>query len=211
MKKIFLKNNLHDSGFTLIEVLVAVSIFAIVVLITMNYIFQGYNMNRFSLEMSDATEYAKKGIETMVKEVREASYGDNGDYPIVQADAQSFTFYSDIDTDAVIEKVRYSLAGTNLIRGVINPTAGTPVQYLSANEATTTIAQYIQNGANPIFYYYNGNYPQDTINNPMPQPVSINAVRLIRLLLTINIDPYKAPDNFDLDMFVTLRNLKDNL
>ena len=111
MKKLLLKFNCRKQGFTLIEVLMAVSIFAILVLITMDYIFQGYNMNRFSLEMSDATEYAKKGIENMVKEIREASYGENGDYPIVQADSQSFTFYSDIDTDAVIEKVSSSVAG----------------------------------------------------------------------------------------------------
>ena len=198
-------------AFTLVELLVAIGIFVMITSIVAEYIFRSYEVNRFSLEMSDAIEYAKKGVEIMVKEVREASYGDNGDYPIAQADSQSITFYTDIDSDSEIEKVRYFLSGVNLIKGITEPTSGLPVQYLSANEATSTISQYIRNNTDPIFYYYNGDYPTDTINNPLPSPVTINSVRLIRLFLKINIDPAKAPGDFDLEEFVNLRNLKDNL
>lgn len=207
----FHKHKRIATGFTLMEVLVVSAIFAIVTLVVAQYILQGYNVNRFSLEMSDATEYAKKGVEIMIKEIREASYADNGDYPIAQADSQSFTFYSDIDSDSAIEKVRYYLNGTNLIKGVIEPTGGPPVQYLSSDEATSTISQYLRNGADPIFYYYNGDYPQDVINNPLPTPGAANNIRLIRLLLKINIDINRAPDDFSLEQFVNLRNLKDNL
>lgn len=201
----------YKHGFTLIEVLVVVAIFVVVTIIVAQYIIQGYNVNRFSLEMSDSIQYAKKGIESMEKEIREASYADNGDYPIAQADSQSFTFYSDIDSDSAIEKVRYYLYGTDLLKGVIEPTSDVPPQYLSSNEATSTISLYIRNGTDPIFYYYNGNYPQDTINNPMTIPVSLNTIKLIKLFLKINIDPFKAPDDYPLEVFVNLRNLKDNL
>lgn len=198
-------------GFTLVELLVVIGIFTMITTIVAEYIFRSYEVNRFSLEMSDAVEYAKKGLEIMVKEIREASYGDNGDYPIAQANSQSITFYSDIDSDSAAEKVRYFLNGTNLIKGVTEPTPGLPVQYLSVNEATSTISQYIRNNTDPIFYFYNGNYPTDTTNNPLPIPVNVNSVRLMRLFLRININPAKAPGDFNLEEFVNLRNLKDNL
>lgn len=192
------------------EVIVAVAIFLVSVLILGDFIRQAFDSNRFTLELSDAINFAKKGIDTMEKELREASYADNGDYPLASSTSQSIIFYSDIDTDEMSERVRYFLEGTELKKGVINPT-GNPAQYLSGSEVVTTISQYIRNGTDPIFYYYNGDYPADTVNNPLPNPVNVNRVKLIRMILNVNIDPIKAPGDFNLEIFVQPRNLKNNL
>lgn len=205
-----MKKKIHH-GFTLFEALVAISIFVVSVTIVAEYIFQGYNSNRFTLELSDAIDHAKKGIDFMAKEIREANFSDNGDYPILDAQSQSFTFYSDMDSDKQIEKIRYYLSGTNLIKGVTEPTLTQPAQYLSANETLSTISQYVRNGSDPVFYYYNGDYPADTTNNPLPAPANVNEIKLVRLFLKVNIDPLKTPGDFDLEVFVQLRNLKNNL
>lgn len=199
------------SGFTLLESIVAITIFVIATFIVMEYIVQGYKSNQFVIELSDAVEYAQKGIETMEKEIREASYADTGDFPIVDANNQSFTFYGDIDSDDNVEKVRYFLTGTNLIKGVTEPTVTPPIEYLAINEATSTISQYVNNGSDPIFYYYNGNYPADTTNNPLTTPSDVNVIKLVRLFLKINLVPARAPDDVILDIFVQMRNLKNNL
>ena len=91
-------------GVSLLEVVVAVGIFAAATVVTSTSIFQGYTANRYALEMSDAVEHARTGIAAMAKEVREARFAENGDYPIVLADAQTFTFYSDLDSDAALER-----------------------------------------------------------------------------------------------------------
>ena len=70
------------------------------------------------------------------------------------------------------------------------------------------MANYVVNERdNPIFYYYNGNYPGDTVNNPLATPTSPGAIRLIRVHLYVNINPIHAPDNINIESFVTLRNL----
>jgi hypothetical protein len=60
-----------------------------------------------------AIDEARKGIETMVKEIRMAKEGENGAYPIEYAGDKEFIFYSDIDGDGRVERVRYFLAQTN--------------------------------------------------------------------------------------------------
>lgn len=197
-------------GYTLLEIIFAISIFVLATTIVTTYIISGYKTNRFANEQNDAIEHAQRGIETMVKEVREASPAENGDYPLAEADTQSFAFYSDIDLDQETEKVRYFLDDSNLKKGVIEPT-GFPATYPSENENVTILSQYVRNDTNPIFYYYNEDWPSDTVNNPLSTPASPNEVKLIRLYLEININPAIAPAPFILESYVQVRNLKDNL
>ena len=48
----------------------------------------------------------------MVKEIREARTSDDGSYPIEKARDKEFIFYSDIDKDGEVERVRYFLGTT---------------------------------------------------------------------------------------------------
>ena len=205
----FLKKiKFNNQGVTLLEMIVTLGIFVSAIIIMSTYIIQSYTASRFSIEQSDAIEYAKKGIIKISKEVREASFGDNGDFPIAEALDQSLTFYSDIDMDESVEKVRFYLNGTDLIKGVIEP-SGNPPTYLPESEATTTISQYIRNNAEPTFQYYLGGNP--ATQTPLPMPVNPNIIKLVRIYLKININPAKAPDNYILENYIQIRNLKTNL
>jgi hypothetical protein len=66
----------------------------------------------------------------------------------------------------------------------------------------------VNESTQPVFYYYNENYPGDTVNNPIATPIAIEDARLVRVLLRINIDPIKAPNNVNVESFVDLRNLE---
>lgn len=211
-KKLNQKHIIRNTfGYSLFEIIVAMAIFLIALTIISGFIRRGYESNRFSLELLDAVNFAKKGIDAMAKEIREANYAENGDYPIVEAKDQSIIFYSDIDSDASVERVRYYLNGTDLMKGIIEPTATQPIQYPSGSESVALVTQYIRNNTSPIFYYYNGNYPADTTNNPLVTPANVNQIKLVRLFLKINIDPIKAPGDFNLEIFSQIRNLKNNL
>ena len=195
-------------GFTLIELIIALGIFTASVTILATYVVQGYTANRFAIETSDAIEYARRGIQAMAKEVREARFAENGDFPIVAAAAQSLIFYSDIDSDQSIEKVRYFLQGTTLLKGKIEP-VGTPATYPAGNETMTTVAEYVRNGSAAVFTYYGGLYP--AVGTPLSTPTDPNLVKLVTLHLEINIDPNTAPKFFALDEAIQVRNLKENL
>ena len=199
----------RPQGITFVETLITLAIFIIATIGVTTFIIQTYRANIFATEQAEAIDQARKGMDTMVKEIREASPAENGSYPIDTAQDDTLIFYSDIDSDEMIEKVRYSLEGTNLVKGVSKP-SGFPPQYTEP-EQTFVLSKYVRNGSEPVFYYQNKDYPTDTVNNPLPTPAAVKDIRLIRIFLQININPEKAPDSFTLISNSQLRNLKDNL
>jgi hypothetical protein len=96
-------------AFTLIETLVAIFIFVILMISLSFFIFNFYRLHSYSWQQSLAISEAKRGIEKMVKEIREAREGENGAYPIEYAGDKEIIFYSDIDNDGKAERVRYFL------------------------------------------------------------------------------------------------------
>jgi len=96
-------------SFTLIETIVTVAIFTLVMGAVSGSILMLYRTHGYEWEQSLAVEQARRGIETMVKEIREARSGDDGSYPIEKSGDKEFVFYSDIDKDGKTERVRYFL------------------------------------------------------------------------------------------------------
>lgn len=96
-------------GLTLIETLVTIAVFSLVMGAMVSFIIMTYRAQTYTWHQSIAVDEARKGIETMVKELREAREGDDGSYPIEKAEDKEIIFYSDIDQDKQTERVRYFL------------------------------------------------------------------------------------------------------
>lgn len=96
-------------AFTLIETIFTIAIFALAMGAVSGFIVMGYRTQSYTWQQSVAIGEARKGIETMVKEIREARGGDDGSYPIEYTGDKEFIFYSDIDQDGATERVRYLL------------------------------------------------------------------------------------------------------
>jgi len=198
-------------GFSLIEALVTIFIFALIIISLNSFILSGYRAYYYNFQQTAAINEARRGIETMIKEIREAKTGDDGAYPLIEAGDSEFIFYSNIDSDSATERVRYFLDGTNLKKGVTKPT-GDPPQYNTANETISVLSQYVRNGTStPIFTYYNGNWPTDTVNNPLPTFTRLSDTKLMDVKVKINVDPNRPPNDFILESDTQIRNLKTNL
>jgi prepilin-type N-terminal cleavage/methylation domain-containing protein len=96
-------------GFTLIETIVAIFVFSLLMVAVSGMIFVLYRSQSYQWEQSLAIEEAKRGVETMVKEIREAREGEDGSFPIFYAGDKEFIFFSDVDNDGKTERVRYFL------------------------------------------------------------------------------------------------------
>lgn len=200
----------YSKGFTLVEVIVASFIFCVItfgVTVFSSYYFKNYS---FSFEQNQQQSIAQNGLTRMIKDIREARIGDDGSWPIVQADDNQFIFYSDVTNDGKADKVRYFLTGTILQKGIIEPTV-VPVTYPSANEKIVNIATNIDTSGGPIFKYYNGNWPSDTINNPLTQTNRLLNSRFVIVYLKINLSQNFAASPFELTSGTTIRSLKNNL
>jgi len=101
-----------EAGFTLIETIVALAVFSITTAALFYGIYALFKNYKYSFQQSQAVEEARRGIETMVREVRQAIPGDNGSYPIEKAGDSELIFYSDINGDGRVERVRYFLGST---------------------------------------------------------------------------------------------------
>ncbi|OGI22205.1 MAG: hypothetical protein A2808_02345 [Candidatus Moranbacteria bacterium RIFCSPHIGHO2_01_FULL_55_24] len=197
-------------GMTLIEMLVAIAVM-LIAMEGFTFLFvRTWDTNKFILEEGIASAAASRATNQIVIQLRGIQQADNGDYPLESGDDFELTAYADVDDDGVIERAHYYLDQVNdqLKVGVTNPSAGTPVTYPAGDETTTVMTNYVVNEADdPVFYYYNDNYPGDTANNPLSTPVAVGSVRLIRIHLYVNINPVHAPDNVNIESFVDLRNL----
>jgi len=103
----------NSGGFTLIETLVALFVFVATMGAVSAFVVMAYRTYGYTWQQSIAIEEARRGVEVMVKEIREARSGDDGSYAIEKAGDKEFIFYSDIDKDNEVERVRYFLGTVN--------------------------------------------------------------------------------------------------
>lgn len=192
------------------EIMVAIGIFTMVSGTVYFFMVQGFQVQNFSLEQSISIQEAHRGVSTMVKEIREMQIADDGAYPIVSAEDSELIFYSDMDKDSDVERVRYFLDGTEFKRGVIEPRSN-PIEYVAGDEVVNILSQYVRNSATPVFIYYNGDWPADVVNNPLTTPAPVADIRFINVNLRVNVRENVAPSDFMLMSNIQIRNLKDNL
>jgi len=72
-----------------------------------------YRTYEYTMQQAIAVDEARRGVDLMAREIRQACYGDNGAYPIEKGGGKEFIFYSDVDGDGQAERVRYYLAVVN--------------------------------------------------------------------------------------------------
>ncbi len=195
---------------TLMELMIAIAVLLIGMEGFTLLFFRSWDTNKFILEEGLASAAASRATNKIISELRQAQQADNGDFPVEAADDFDLKVYADIDDDGVVERVHYYLDqdADQLLMGVTNPVGTMPISYPASDDTVTILANYVVNeSSDPTFYYYNENYPGDTVNNPLSTPSSVGSVRLVRVHLLVNIDPVHAPNNINIESFADLRNL----
>lgn len=196
-------------GMTLVDVIIAIGIFTVGVAGFTILFSRAWTANSFIIEEGQATLMASRAVDRVIREVREARQADNGDFMISSGDDFNLTVYIDDDEDGVTERVHYFLESEQVKKGVTDP-SGTPISYPPGDESVVVISNYVMNSpSEPIFYYYNENYPGDIINNPLSTPVDVGDIKLIKVSFLVNIKPDIAPENVWMESFVNLRNLNE--
>jgi prepilin-type N-terminal cleavage/methylation domain-containing protein len=190
---------ISPKGFTLIELLISISIMILVMAMGYEFIRQGYKAITFNSEQEDAVAVGRRAMNIITKEIRGANTSQQGDYPLAQIESQDVIFYSDVDNDNAMEKIRYFRDNSILVKVITEP--GPSNDYMTT-PATTTLSLYLNNQEEPIFEYFDSNNVETSV---------INDIRLIRITLRINVTPWRAPNDYYLETDVSFRNLKSNL
>lgn len=196
-----------SKGLTTIEMVVVMSIGLAMLVALTRFIAIGYPLSKVTYLQVQSTESARLQLKRMAKALRELKDSDTGAYPLVETSPQRIVFYSDVDADSTTERIRYELSGTNLLRGITKPT-GNPLEYDTDNEEETIVSRHIQNGSDPMFIYYSGDYPADTTELT---PTDLTEVKYIQFRLLVDPDVNQDPGVAEIVSQVQLRNLKTNL
>lgn len=195
---------------SLVEMLIAIGIFSMAIAGFTMLFMRSWRLNAYTIEMGQSSFVVSQSVNNLVTYLRKARQGDNGAYAIQLADDNELVVYSDYDKDGITERLHVYLENSQIKMGVTDPTSSLPKTYESGDQETFILAERIVNTpADPIFYYYNREYPAVTEGNPVATPASVSTIRLIEISLKINIDPNRAPDNVEMQSFVELRNLND--
>ncbi len=199
------------SGLALVEMLIAIFIFVLIMGGSAYLLSRIYNRYGFAMEQGMSVSETQRAMKTMIEEIRRTRQADSGAYGIVSADDFDFVFYSDVDGDGDTERVHYYFENNEILRGIAEPN-GIPPSYPVEDQSVSIISKYVQNETDePLFSFYNSDYPTDAVNNPLATPVAqVNQIRLVKIDIFFNLDPYRAPDNIRLESYVEMRNLKDN-
>ena len=186
---------------TLIEALVWIAIFVAAMLALTTSVLMFYRTANYAIQEAAATASAQKGVDAMIKEIREVSYSANGAYPIISIAANDFRFYANVDSDSIIEQVHFYISNGTLYEGTIEP-AGDPPVY-SGSEAVTDISDNNHNVDQnvPLFTYYDKNGLQIT------DYTRIGDVRFVTINDVVDVDPARAPAILTLRSSAALRNL----
>lgn len=196
----------NKSGFTLIEILVASAVMVLlgVAFVGLQYILSENQTSAWRNYLS--IENANGAVSRFAKEIRNATQSELGSYPLELANDQEIIFYSDYDYDGIVERVHYSLTGTEFIKGIVEP-AGDPLIYDAGTEINKTITNIVRNDTDPVFYYYNSDWPTDTVNNPLDVANRISDTTEIKIILSTNPDTATNEYNYQLESSVKVRML----
>lgn len=189
-------------GMTLIEVMVWVGVFIAAMIAVMTSLLSFYRANTYTLEQAAAVSSAQRGIDRMVKTIREAGYSSQGAYPVVSIGTSTMTFYADVDSDLFVERVHYYLQGTSILQGISDPT-GDPPTY-PGTEVVSTVSDNVRNATQNVttFRYY------DEAGAEITNFTNIHDVRFILMSIVVNVDTNRLPNELTLRSSATMRNLK---
>lgn len=202
---------MKNNGFSIVEFLFAIAIATVIVFVITLFAKNIISLNASAQSSMTAMLEGRKILSVMVAELRSAIPSALGSYPIESLSTSTIIFFADVNADEVADRVRYFIdpATKSVRRGVVLA-GGEPPSYNLGAETFSTLVTDLSNGTSTaLLDYYNGNYTGTS--SPLSLPVSILAVRLVKITIKIERDPNRAPELMTLSSQAVLRNLKDNL
>lgn len=193
-------------GFSLIEVIIFAAIAGAVLFVVANTTKNVSTIEEFVNQKLKSRGDLEQTFQILVTDIRSAGPSSNGSYPIMSASTSSLIFYSDIDQDRIMERVRYFFTTSTITKGVIEPT-GSPLVYASSSETLSNLIENVINSASSNFLNYYG----DTFTgsgSPLSSPIDISKIRVVQVSVNVDTNPGETPKPTLFSDTVTIRNLR---
>lgn len=207
-----IKFKIDNKGISLLESIVAISMFIMIIGGITALMKFGFFSRDVIWEQLKTQSEGRRVVQSFIDELRSANYSSLGAYPIEKATLNEFIFFSNIDNDNNVERIRYFLDGTNFNKGVVKFSENPPAYNTSTNETIITIARDVINGYEQgIFSYYDADYDGFSTSSPsLSYPINIAQIKVVRVRLLMEAKPNISPEPFLIETVSQIRNLKTN-
>jgi prepilin-type N-terminal cleavage/methylation domain-containing protein len=176
-----------QEGFTLVELLMAIVLSSIFAAALYGFFFAGVDAARTHESQARAQATGREALDRMARDMRQAISPDDGvTAPVIAVTPISIELYVDTRrtaaaTKPVPQKVRYRVAGTELVRERQLVIATSPTIVYGAWGGSETMIESVKNGSAPIFSALSpeGVALPSTVQGPQARDVAQVSVRLL--------------------------------
>jgi len=204
----------EKKAFTLIEILATIAIFSVLATGAMWFVVGSSRDASVIWEQLVTQNQGKKTIGQVTDYIRKAETSSEGAYPLVTTTPYDLIFYANIDEDSLIEKIEFSLDGSDkILKQTITKPSSTASSDIYGNgiTQTTNLAENVVNledPAMPVFLYYGTNF---TGTEPdLGTDFNLTDVRMVKIQLELEKDPTKSPVPLYVENTALIRSTKTN-
>ncbi|GIW66371.1 MAG: hypothetical protein KatS3mg095_0269 [Candidatus Parcubacteria bacterium] len=162
---------------TLIEILISLLIIGFIIITLFFFTINISNFNTYFVFNLGKHQEIISTANIMSRELKSMLQSNVGNYPIEKATNNEIVFYSDIDNDGLVERIRYFIENNNLKKGIVKP-QGNPLSYDLNQEKILTLIYNLTN-SNIFEYYDKNNQLTFDINNIKIIKINLSAVEPI--------------------------------
>jgi len=196
---------MNKKGFSYIETIISVAVMAIIIIVIGKLASTSNIINSLIDQTVKVRQSSDYTFQTLVSDIRSMIPSTLGSYPIESASSTYFVFYSDVDRNGVVDRVRYTLATSTLDRGITKPT-GNPLTYNTSTEIVVS-AVYNVDISQSSFTYFDENFTGN--ENALSSPIDNLLIRVIKS--TISVKSSTSTNNIvKFSNTIMPRNLKTN-
>lgn len=174
----------HRPGFTILEIIATVAIFALIIGGIATFQLSILRNSKIAETRSSIDQKSLIVLRNFATELRTAETPYDGSFALASTTDNAVLFYADSNGDSTIERIRYWVENGALNRGIVRP-SGQPLSYNLSSESVATLIENIVT-APPYFIYYGSSFDGSTSTPSLTQPVSPSAVRLVEMKLLID-------------------------
>lgn len=202
------KNRGAAEGFTLIEVVVVIGLSVGILLLVGNF---GLDLSRFSIFFGDSLgsqQEIQQTFQVMTSELQSMQIANTGSFLLSSVSPTAVVFYSDLEGDGLVERVRYFRESNILKKGVIHP-GGTPLAYDPSAELVSEVIHDLVASPSTLFTYYDRDFTGS--EDPLVYPFDSSRVRVVKAAVTVDKNLQAEPGPMTIEGYFNIRNLRSNI
>jgi hypothetical protein len=186
---------MKNKAFTLIELTFFILVISFIIFALILFILNISNFNIYLIFGLGKVNDIQLFLSEIKKELKSMEPSNIGNYPIEEISSTTIIFYSDIDNDGLIERIRYFLDQDKLNKGIVSP-SGNPLRYDLTQEKIKTVVKDIYLPYQ-IFTFYDEN---------LNETYDIAKIRSIKVNVKAKID--LKGQTYEDYIVISPRNLK---